>query len=289
MASGMATAVSHSQCGIYIVASPRSDDQILVNGLTGEKHNIQRSADMIQSQLYYQISFNKAGAAYLSTAGDKPSKLWLSGMKLSKAASCDTSGRVAIVDVVTGEKVWADDTDEIQRRVTRTMRMSSKWSVPASIFNAERSILLSRLGPNPHQIGGSVFWEFRCLREILDFGGKQSDDAWCKNNFYNVFTKWQLLYEQAGGVHPWAHWLVSQKSWVAINQAHMEMLSIFSEINTISFNPTCQYLDCCVRPSWPSLARLQITRQESCAEITWNTGLCQHRVCYSVTSIGRST
>ena len=87
MASDMATAVSHSQCGIYIVASPRSDDQILVNGLTGETHNIQRSADMIQSQLYYQISFNKAGAAYLSTAGDKPSKLWLSGMKLSLLVS----------------------------------------------------------------------------------------------------------------------------------------------------------------------------------------------------------
>ena len=94
-------------------------------------------------------------------------------MKLRKIGSCDTSGRVAIVDALTVENIWADGTDEIKRQVARTVRISSKWSVQDSIFNAERSILLSRPGPNPHRMGVSVFWELLCLREILDDGGKQ--------------------------------------------------------------------------------------------------------------------
>ena len=134
-------------------------------------------------------------------------------MKLRKVAIGDRAGRIAITDAATNDKHWSDDPDEIKTRITRTMRIDSKWIVTTTTFDVERSILASRLGPDPHQLGGFVFWEFRCLRENLQFdsGGTVLDDDLSKRFVHNTYAKWKALYELGGGVHPGSHWLVSHK------------------------------------------------------------------------------
>ena len=210
----MMSILQHNQCGLYLVLEPSGNNQILVNGLTGENYTVPRSEAMVAARVFYKLCFTKSGMAFLA-GGD--GKLWVSGMKLKNTAVCDSNGRVAIQNTITNEKHWSDNPDVIKDRVSRTIQVTSNWSLVCTGFKYERFILTSRLGLTPHSIGANVCWEFRRLKEglVIDYG-KDNDNlenTWVKRNYHNAFAQWDKLFQMGGGNHSGYHWFLSEKAW----------------------------------------------------------------------------
>ena len=224
VASAMLSVVQHSKCGLYLVHSHTGNHQILVNGITGEEHDVQRSEDMVKNNIFYLLCFNKSGMAYLVGGAGK---LWVSGMHLNKVAVSDVAGRIAIQDSSTNGSHWADDTHAMMQRTTKTLKLNSKCDLVFTTFGTERDILESRLGSSPHQLGGTVFWEFRCLKQTILVEDEKPDvqATWEKRNFHNVYGRWEQLFEIGGGVHPASHWFLSEKAWNTKQaQANLQLL-----------------------------------------------------------------
>ena len=61
--STMVLSVTHTNCGLYIVAIRPGNEQLVVNSLTGEEIAITRTHRMIMDWTYYQVGFNHQGWA----------------------------------------------------------------------------------------------------------------------------------------------------------------------------------------------------------------------------------
>ena len=211
----MSTIIPHTQCGLYMVFSATDNHyQVIVNGLIGQEQVVKRTDDMIQSGAFYKLGFSPMGMGHL-TGGCQ--KIWVSSLGWSRVAVIDENGKVALRDPATDERTLVDDPHLLRQRKSRTLNLSSDLDLVFTTFIFERSILQSRLGPMPHQIGGNTYWEFRCLKKtlIIDYEKDNPDleATWEKRNFHNCYDKWAKLYDSGGGVHPKSHWFSSQKSW----------------------------------------------------------------------------
>ena len=127
----MATKVKHIETGMYIAATAKGNDQMLVNPLTCEQVLVNRSDAMIARQLYYQLGFTESGWGYLS-GGE--SIVSVDSLKFTKKAVCNDGGRVAVQDQVKKRVFWIDDSDVIKERETRTLQLNSKWELAFQTF-----------------------------------------------------------------------------------------------------------------------------------------------------------
>ena len=112
--------------------------------------------DMVQNHLYYTLNFTKkSGMAFLTGGNGVSDKIWISGLGMSKVAvSHQDSGRVAVQESSDGSEYFVDDPGVMQQRQQHTFKLTSKWDLVFTSFNVERDIVTSRLGQNPHHLGG---------------------------------------------------------------------------------------------------------------------------------------
>ena len=215
------TVVPHIEVGIFLIASPQNSNvQSLVNPMTSEIVNIDKTETMISRDKSYTMHFNKSGMAYLLGSGNK---VWVSGLEWRRLIVQDVNGNLAVHDNMTKEKVPASIHDRLKSRITRTLQVTHQFGIPISIFDMELGILKSRLGQTPgiHQLGGRCFWEFRHLRPglIIDKETKDSEATWEKRNYHNIVAAWSKLHAAGGGVFSEAHHFQSQRSWTATQLA----------------------------------------------------------------------
>ena len=165
----MVSVLPHSKCGMYLITSPKGSGQVLVNFVTGEEHEIMRSDDMVQNHLNYTLNFTKkSGMAFLTGGIGVSDKIWISGLGMSKVAvSHQDSGRVAVQESSDGSEYFVDDPGVMQQRQQHTVKLTSKWDLVFTSFSVERDIVTSRLGQNPHHLGGRFFGDLRCLKNTL--------------------------------------------------------------------------------------------------------------------------
>ena len=166
----MVSVLPHSKCGMYLITSPKGSGQVLVNSVTGEEHEIMRSDDMVQNHLYYTLNFTKkSGMAFLTGGIGVSDKIWISGLGMSKVAvSHQDSGRVAVQESSDGSEYFVDDPGVMQQRQQHTFKLTSKWDLVFTSFNVERDIVTSRLGQNPHHLGGRCFLGSSVPEEHID-------------------------------------------------------------------------------------------------------------------------
>ena len=229
----MVSVVPHNECGMHLVNSHHSSDQVLVNTLTGEEQIILQSDQMVQNAESYQMHFNKKRMAYLQSG---IGKLWVSGLKWKKSAFRDQSGRIGVEDKTSGAKSYPDDPEVLMQRATRTLKFTSKWDLVFTTFQMDRHIMTSRLGPIPHQLGGRTFWDIRCVKNtLMDTGPLQvrediaqiaSDGTREKRNYHNVYSRWEQLYT-LGVVYIQAHIGFFRKRRL-ISRGHREACFFFA-------------------------------------------------------------
>ena len=209
----MASAVPHSQCGIYTFPDG-TDKQIVVNGVTGESVSLKLPVGIEAGGVYYDLVFSESGWSTLEpigVEGGQAVKVSSLGWHL-KACQTMPDGRVFIQDLKAKTTRWMDDPEFLCEKIVFTMPMYQQHRV-ATVFKTERQIFQTRF---QHRcLGGRVFWDVRNLKEYLkfDYGDDEFHNRFVGENFSNVQTKFVDLFTKAGGASALLHFFVSEKSF----------------------------------------------------------------------------
>ena len=236
-------AVPHKQCGLYTVAAPMSDKQVVVNPLACQEVSVTRSEKMLDSDLYYWLDYDDDGNACLAAVGED--NIPVKSLKFTMRAVQNAGGRIAIQDTVGKTVVWADSLEHLRSRKTVTLKLSESSQLVSSSFASERFILRTGIG-QPHTLGGKVFWEFRRLKELLniDYGDDAIHNTWVMRNFHRTFSQWETAYTDSGGHVPESHWITSQRSWDSTQEARLKAKTIDKCDAGVQFQDHMEHYHC---------------------------------------------
>ena len=176
------TKVPHSACHIFsFVSGP--EDQVVCNGLTGESVTIKRTAAMVAAQKIYDLNYNAEGWGYLQ--GSEAGLVHLKGLGFNLPAKSDANGRLFIQDTATKWLTYVDSPEEISKGTETYSSLSSDEQLTYISYARARNIHALPVG-GPCQPSGSLYWEIRTLKGLIDLShlkGADSQNRWVKDNY----------------------------------------------------------------------------------------------------------
>ena len=204
-----------SRCGLYSLVTDDGEQQLFCNALTGDMASIDRSAEMVELGIWFDIEYSVGGWAYLmDTINDE--KYWVADMAWSKTVVRRVKPhRLFMQDRIAKKAHWYDNGEFLNCKTVRTLVLSDTAKFTFTTFPLERGIMDSR-DVLPHRLGGKCFWDMRCLLPCLDM--EALDEAtrrtWTKDNFWRARSYWEKLFTRAGGGSVGSHWFRSQDSFI---------------------------------------------------------------------------
>ena len=212
VAAMAATLIPHANSGIFsFVTGP--ENQVVCNALTGEQVTIKRSGQMITSQKVFVVNYNDDGWGYL--LGGESGKIWLKNLGFKLIGKADGAGRVFIQDSVAKRVYYIDDPTELGKGSEKHMDMSQQGKQLTFIAYKRDRQNNAIPGGGYHQPSGSLFWECRTLRTLIDLSYLNGDDAinrWVRDNFGRAQAFWEKVRTRAGFDANITHWMPSEES-----------------------------------------------------------------------------
>ena len=199
----MRTTIQHKDCGVYSFVSDSGNEQVVVNGLTGESVSITRTLSMAEGGYLYKVGFNESGWGCLDPGNGGP-HVKLSSLGFVRKACKTGDGIIFIQNTATTTASWVDEGAPTDKSIISVDVFGHK--MVATVFTLERMIMDSGIGV-PHIIGGRVFWDVRSMEPYLTFkyGDEQGHHRFVNDHVDNVHTQWRKAFAMAGGTNGDSH------------------------------------------------------------------------------------